>query len=298
MNLAQQITEKLGGEWHCRYGLAPGPGHSKNDRSLRIALHKSDLDDVVLHSYCGDDVVALKKAWRNEGLLPRRGQGDYVIDPAKIAKAKLDKLKREADEATEAEKRQSRACWLYSLSRPGAGTVVETYLAGRGIEIKPLPETIRFLPASAKHLHPAMVAAFGLPDEAMPGTYHLPPERITGLHITYLRPDGSGKAEIDPQKRMLGAVKGSPLALVPPRDGLGLHIGEGIETVLIGHYATGLGAWAAGSATFLPALADAVPPWIETVTIAREPDPAGRRGAEELARRLEARAIETIMLGA
>ena len=241
MNLAQQITEKVGGEWHCHYGLAPGPGHSKNDRSLRIALHKSDLDDVVLHSYCGDDVLEVKRAWRNEGLLPRRGHSDHVIDPPKITKAKLDRLKRDADGAAEAAKRQSRASWLHSLSRPGAGTIVEAYLAGRGIAIDPLPETVRFLPASAKHPHPAMVAAFGCQRQSMPGSYHLPLDCVTGLHITYLRADGSGKAEIDPSKRMLGAVKGSPLALVPPRDGLGLLIAEGVETALSGYMATQLG---------------------------------------------------------
>ena len=57
----------------------------------------------------------------------------------------------------------------------------------------------------------------------------------------------------------------------------------------------GLAAWAAGSAPFMPALADAVPAFIECVTIARERDPAGQRGADELGRRLEARGIETVM---
>ena len=101
-----------------------------------------------------------------------------------------------------------------------------------------------------------------------------------------------------PEKKVLGAVKGSPLALVPPRDGLGFHIGEGIETVLSGHYATGLGAWAAGSATFLPRPLTLFPLDRNRHNRPRAgPGRAARRG-EELARRLEARAIETIMLGA
>ena len=78
--------------------------------------------------------------------------------------------------------------------------------------------------------------------------------------------------------------------------GFGLLVAEGVETALSGHLATGLGCWAAGSCVFLPALADILPPYVETVTIAVEDDPAGRRGAEELARRLEERGIETLML--
>ena len=45
-NLAQELTRKLGGDWCGRFGLAPGPGHSKKDRSLKIAPHKSDPDGL------------------------------------------------------------------------------------------------------------------------------------------------------------------------------------------------------------------------------------------------------------
>ena len=294
MSLAEDITVKLGGEWHFNHGRAPGPGHSKDDRSLKIADHESDLSDIVLHSFAGDDVLELKRLWRQDGTLPRRSFADHAADPAKIAAAKLAKLRREASEAAEAAKKQSAACWLYSLSRPGAGTLVESYLASRGIALKPLPETIRFLPASVKYPHPAMVVGFGLPDEPQPGVYSMPPERICGVHITYLKPDGSGKATVDPARKIIGKVKGSPIGLIPPNDGLGLLVGEGAETVLSGHLDTGLGGWAAGSAGFMPALADAIPDYIESVTVAVESDPAGKRGGEELIRRLTARGVETI----
>ena len=95
---------------------------------------------------------------------------------------------------------------------------------------------------------------------------------------------------------MIGGIKGSPLALIPPNDGLGLLIGEGIETVISGHLKMGVGAWAAGSAPFLPFLADAVPAFIEVVMIAREKDGAGQRGADELGSRLRARGVEVIMI--
>jgi hypothetical protein len=54
--------------------------------------------------------------------------------------------------------------------------------------------------------------------------------------------------------------------------------------------ATGLGAWAAGSASRLPALADAIPSHVESVTIVADADKDGQRGAYGLAERLRARA--------
>jgi hypothetical protein len=50
------------------------------------------------------------------------------------------------------------------------------------------------------------------------------------VHRTYLLPDGSGKAAIDPDKMMLGAVAGGAVRLT---DGPGgLVVAEGIETAL------------------------------------------------------------------
>lgn len=294
MNYAQAIVKHLGGEWRGRYELAPGPGHSKQDRSLKIWPHQTDANDVVVYSFADDDVLALKRAWRDGGLLPRgKPSGTSASAAAKIA----DKPKRDAtDEADDAAKRREVVRWLWSKSEP-AGSIVKAYFRSRKIEMEPWPQVIRFLPASPpKHPFPAMIVPFGVPDEPTPGTYVMPPERIQGLHLTYLKPDGSGKAPVDPNRRMIGSPKGSPLALIPPNDGLGLLIGEGIETVISGHMDTGLGAWAAGSAPFLPFLADAVPAFIECVTIAREKDAAGQRGADELGRRLEARGIEVIMV--
>ena len=265
---ARKITESLGGDWieSCGYGLAPGPGHSKRDRSLKISPHATDSDDVVAHSHAGDNVLALKQKWREEGLLPQR-------------------------------EHEPKALWLWKLSQP-AGAIVKTYLRSRGIALETWPQVIRFLPAKPpQYRWPQMVVPFGVPIEIEPGIYAMPAERIRGLHITSLKPDGSGKAPIEPCRRLIGKAKGAPLALVPPNDGLGLLIGEGIETALSGAVATGLGAWAASSANLMPALAETVPDFIEAVWIARERDPAGQRGANELGRRLEARGIKVIMAG-
>lgn len=55
------------------------------------------------------------------------------------------------------------------------------------------------------------------------------------LHFTYLRADGSGKAPVTPQKKLLGGhqKKGGCIRLYPDSDVTdGLAIAEGVETAL------------------------------------------------------------------
>jgi hypothetical protein len=134
-----------------------------------------------------------------------------------------------------------------------------------------------------------MIAAFGLALEPEPGKLAIADDAVRGVHLTRLKPDGAGKAGTDADKIMLGRSIGSPIVLAPPNDLLGLAITEGIEDGLSVHQATGLGTWAAGCASRLPALADAMPEWIECVTIYAHDDADGQRYAAELAERLSHR---------
>src|SRR5262249_35179457 len=74
---------------------------------------------------------------------------------------------------------------------PASGTVVEAYLRSRGIDCT-LPETIRFVPSLSHrsgHSGPGMIA---LIEHAEHG--HV------AIHRTWLKSDGSGKADCDPCK--------------------------------------------------------------------------------------------------
>jgi Toprim-like len=77
--------------------------------------------------------------------------------------------------------------------------------------------------------------------------------------------------------------------LAPTNDLLGMLITEGVDDALALHEATGLGAWAAGSAPLMPYLAGVVPSFIEAVTAVGDSDENGIRYASELAVRLRAR---------
>jgi hypothetical protein len=135
-----------------------------------------------------------------------------------------------------------------------------------------------------------MIAAFGLAHEVEPGVIAIADSAITGVHLTRLRTDGSGKAG-DPAKIMVGFSTGSPIVLAPPNDLLGMAITEGIEDGLSVHQDTGLGVWVAGAASRMPALASAVPDYIDFTTIIADDDADGRRFAGELEQALERRGL-------
>ncbi len=292
--LARDVVRHLGGDWLGHYGLAPGPGHSKKDRSLKIKPHPSDNGDIILYSFAGEDWRDLKDELRRKGVLPAKDFG--AARPPDAIAAKLARARREESErqfAADAVHRRELAQSLWDRSECAEGTVVETYLHSRGIHLDALPVTIRHLPPDPpKYPFPAMICAFGLAFELQPGLLAITARRIKGIHLTYLALDGQGKAPVEPARKMIGPSAGFPISLAPPNDGLGLFIGEGIETTLWGHQATGLGCWAAGDAARLPGLADKIPSYIECVTIGQDADPAGERFAPQLAERLRARGVE------
>jgi len=143
---------------------------------------------------------------------------------------------------------------------------------------------------------PALIAAFGIATEPEPGALAIADDAVMAVQLVKLLPDGSGKADCEPSKVTIGkGALGSPIVCAPPNDLLGLAICEGIENALSVLEATGLGAWASGGATRMPALADSVPSYIECVTVFGDDDDAGRRHAPDLAARLRARGFEVIL---
>lgn len=267
MSDARALTLALRGKWYRTYGLACCPAHGDRRPSLTLA----DAPDgrLLLSCKTGCSFLEVLGALRDRGLVDRHDR-PQPPSPAEIAR------RRAEDEATAVKReKQALACWSEAL--PVHGTLAETYLRGRGISC-PLPDTLRFHPAcwhaSAKRL-PAMVARVdGLPRLA--------------VHRTYLRPDGSGKAEVEPPKAMLGAALGGAVRVA---NGHGpLMVAEGIETAL--SLASGLlrapaTVWAALSAPGVAGLRlpDGTP---HRLTIAPDGDAAGRDAAHKLAERATA----------
>lgn len=138
------------------------------------------------------------------------------------------------------EPRQDKAAtarFLWARSLPLPGSAAEAYLRSRGC-FSPSPN-LRFLPARDRH-PPAMIARFG--DEDV----------VTGVHITRLREDGSGKAGTDADKLIIGPSIGKPIIIRDNPDREELIIAEGIEDALSFAVVTGWSTWAAGTANRIP----------------------------------------------
>ncbi|MCK1542202.1 toprim domain-containing protein [Bradyrhizobium sp. 160] len=216
------------------------------------------------------------------------GRNSERADPEILEKARAKSRELQLEEAI---KSRRKAQWLWSQREPIIGSIAETYLRRcRGYQ-GDLHATLGFLPSRGDH-PPAMIAAFGAAVETLPGELAIYDLAIRGVHVTKLKADGTGKAGTEADKLTIGVGNTLPIWLAPVNDGGGLAICEGIEDALSVHAATGLGAWAAGTAGRLPAMAEHVPAYVEAVTIFVDADPVGEKNSIELAARLEAKGFE------
>lgn len=179
---------------------------------------------------------------------------------------------------------------LFAMSRPITGTVVETYLRKRGITALHGTGSLRFRPRcyyrpdehSPTETWPAMIASVTDLDG-----------RITGVHRTWLSPEGSGKAPIDTPRRAMGDLLGHAVRLCTAHDVMAA--GEGIETILSLRMALpGLPMAAALSAAHLAAIL--FPATLRRLYIARDDDPAGDGARDSLVERARDAGIEAIAL--
>lgn len=268
MTDARELTTALGGRWHSRYGAAPCP-------LCQPERHKGQNALTIADGRNGRLVLDCKKSCCNFlDILAAAGlrSGDYTRpDAATLAR-------REREAKAEAAKRAAQAQRLWDEAQPIAGTLAEGYLRNaRGISCE-LPATLRFHPEcwhgpTAKRF-PAMLGA-------------VEGAGLFAVHRTYLRADGSGKADIEPPKAMLGATAGGAVRLSdgPSR----LVVAEGIESglsLLCGLLDGPATLWATLSTSGLRGLR--LPPQPGRLTIACDGDTAGREAAHALAARANA----------
>lgn len=179
---------------------------------------------------------------------------------------------------------------LWAIARPIAGTLAEAYLRNRGIIHLTSCEALRFHPRcwyrpdehAPTETWPAMIAAV----TDLSGA-------ITGVHRTWIAPDGLGKAPIDTPRRAMGDLLGHAVRFGAA--GNVLAAGEGIETMLSLRCALPAMPMAAAlSANHLAALELAA--GLRRLYIARDNDPAGDTAVAALTERAEAAGIEALTL--
>jgi putative DNA primase/helicase len=182
---------------------------------------------------------------------------------------------------------------LWGEASPAPGSPVEAYLAARGLALPDAEDVLRFHPRAwrnkARGPHgPAMLALMTDPGSA----------ELVGVHVTYLRPDGTAKAEGPSSKIMLGGS--GVVRLVPDEEvTLGLGLAEGIETTLA--VMQGFGwrpVWAATCAAVMARFP--VLPGVEALTLFADADDrgAGLWAALDCAARWEAEGREARVIAA
>lgn len=174
---------------------------------------------------------------------------------------------------------------VYGETRPIApGDAAHRYLAGRRIEELIYPKSLRFHPGlkdGEGGIRPAMVAMVGVHGEA----------KMCSMHRTFLRPDGSAKADMEaPKKLMPGPLPDGACVMLSDWTGSGaIGIAEGIETAMSASAMFGLPVWAAISSRMMEKWMP--PEGADEVAIFGDNDPkfGGQASAYVLAHRIATR---------
>lgn len=287
----REIAAALGGEVTRGSVSAPGPGHSRRDRSLSIRPSVNSPEGFLVFSHAGDDFrecrdyVRLRlglraDSWKEREWQPARGG-------ASAAASKQDEIQVDDTKA-----RIARARAIWDEGRDPRGTIAEFYLAGRGLELDGVVSgaAIRFHPACPWKEQGATTT---LRVPCMLGAMRrIDTDEITAVHRTRLSPDGQKLGRM-----MLGPAAGTAIKLDPNEAvEYGLAVGEGIETTMAGRLLGFRPAWAAATAGGIARLP--VMNGIDALTLLTERDETGanERATNECGERWHAAGREVVLV--
>ena len=205
------VARTLGGSVSGCNVLAPGPGHSRADRSLSIKIDPAAPDSFIVHSFAGDSPITCRdhvRAALGLGARERRRQQSsrQWSGPCTVAPG------------DNAANRSAFALRLWNEARHPGGTMVAGYLASRGLPLADniAGEVIRF--HSALKFKGAQVGA------TLALFRDIRTNEPCGIHRTFL--DGAGR-KLD--RKMLGRARDAAIKLDAEENvTLGLHVGEGV----------------------------------------------------------------------
>ncbi len=265
MSDAATIAKVLGGHragdrYLCRCPL-PGHGRGCGDRHPSLSVRDGDKR-LLVRCYAGCDARDVLDELRRRGLIDkdqetpswRRSTRSWAAAPAKRV--------HEPDAA---------ALALWRSGCPATGTLIETYLKGRGITLT-TPSSIRF--GIIFHFDrvemPVMIAAVQRPGDG----------KIIAVQRTLLTWTGK-KAAVSTPRKTLGALGHGAVRLAMATEVLGLA--EGVEDALAAMQLSGVPCWACLGANRMNRVA--VPEHVRELHIFADDDEPGRLGAERTAER-------------
>jgi hypothetical protein len=264
------IASALGGEVTGTQVLAPGPNHSRRDRSMSVKLSATSPDGFIAFSHCGDDWRDIRDHIRQRLGLP--------ADSWKRETKRADPPSRPQTVAAPADDydRTVKAIKLWRASADPRSTLAEIYLASRKLDLGPnlAGEVLRW----NKRIG-AMVALFR----------NIATNEPQAVTRTYLDTEGR-KLE----RKFLGPVGGAAIK-IDADDAVtnGLHIAEGVETALAARQLGPKPTWALGSAGAIAAFP--VLGGVKCLTLLKEHDDASERAVEACASRWHAAGLEVLI---
>lgn len=205
--------------------LAPGPGHSRHDRSLAIRIDPTTPEGFLIYSHAGDDWKACRDHVKAVLGLSNQGNSNHLCRNPYAMQSRRH--------SAELAQKTRVASALWNQTRPLCGTLGEIYLVSR-LAGAAIPQCV--IDANSIRFHPApwMGSTGASRDANCAGAVICRMSNPltgsgTGIHRTFLDPDGM---KID--RRMLGRA-GVVRLCDPDADGdpmTGLAIGEGLESTL------------------------------------------------------------------
>ena len=305
---AGEIAKALGGEVRGRHIYAPGPGHSRADRSMWIMLDFQAPDGFLAGSFAGDDWAACKDYVKErlglfseradctarrkrlyEELHPEtRSTSDGGPGRNKETRRQLgdDIADRFTADTAKATGKSELARDIAKSSLPIEDTIAEIYLKARiGSKIE-WPSCLRFHPHCPRGNErlPALICIMR----------DAKTDEFAAIQRIFLQPDGKDRLRDARGKMTLGPAAGAVVKLSCDDEvTLGLGIAEGIEKALALMALGWRPIWATCGASTLanfPVLAG-----IEALTIFADPDEAGQKAAAACAQRWADAGRETVI---
>ncbi len=242
----REIVHRVGGSVTSGGARAtvPGPGHSRDDRSLSLYLSG---DRVVWHSFANDPPEAI-----------RNHLGISAVAESELSKSERAKARKARVEWEISDRwRKQQFCRdLWSRAIPATGTPAHDYLRARAIPAATLPGALRYLAEAPRGYEKSSTSPAML---ALVIDRHGAP---SGLHVTYI------KGHRNDGRIMVGSIMGGAVRLYSPTDELAVC--EGIETALSYAAIKSIPTWAVLSTSGLAAFS--APIEIDRLTLAIDSD--------------------------
>lgn len=256
-----RLVTALAGHWHGDRGMCCCPAHSDRVASLSVRVGERTL---LFKCFAGCETDAVLAALRAE-----RYQVPRVADV-------MPRI------AQDPGSRRGRDLWIEAL--PITGTIGETYLRHRFLEVR--PPALRFhartpLGRGANlEFRPAILAAVA----GKAG--------VSAVQRSFLRPDGKGlAADLLQPRACLGRLWNGAVKLAPASGELGLA--EGVETALSAAALLGIPVWAVLGSTRLHVIE--LPRQVRRLVLLPDNDRAGRMAARKAEAAYRNRGLDVVI---